>query len=90
MRKLTSYAEQMVAAAHALALTADQQLTVLGMAARIVSQRKEYRAQHASPVARGRRRLNEGYDRGVGYVRESADLPEPMVAPRRVETSSTS
>ncbi|MBB3221699.1 hypothetical protein [Pseudoduganella umbonata] len=90
MRRLTSYAEQMVAAAHALQLTADQQLTVLGMAARIVSQRKEYRAQHASPVARGRRRMNEGYDRGTGYVRESVDSLEPSIASGPVNAGSTS
>lgn len=89
MRKLTTYANQLVEAAEALGLTADQQITVLGMAARMVSQVKTFRAQHVSPVARGRRRLNEGYDRGAGYVREMLDASEPAIASRMVEANSS-
>jgi hypothetical protein len=89
MRKLMGFAEHVLAAALALDLTADQHIMVLGMAARIISQRKGYRVQHASPVARGRRRLNEGFDRGAGYSREIAQPTEVHAVSPEKEGSST-
>lgn len=63
MRKMTSYADGVVAAIRELGLRPEQEVTILGIAARMICQERRYAMQHVSPVGHARKALSEGFDR---------------------------
>lgn len=75
MRSMNSYSDEILVAVHALEISADQLVAVLSITATMICQRQNYCAQHTSPVAHGRRRLNEGFDRAVSQASAHAENP---------------
>lgn len=91
MKKLIDCAEDTLGALRAWRLPADQEIEVLGMVARMICQELPYVRAHVSPVARGRKILNQGFDKEFNGVASRArkatrtrsvkSAPAPKVGP---------